>query len=76
MYIQYLFYQPDVAMELEYITEEDEYSISEFYDKFHTDLPQVVQVSHDCQDNEVENEFVTGEVNRFWCEIFLILFKI
>ncbi|XP_053382834.1 uncharacterized protein LOC128549665 isoform X2 [Mercenaria mercenaria] len=49
-------------MEIEFLTESQEYSVAEFYDQFHKHLPVVVQVNKGFQGHIIEDTFGEGEV--------------
>ena len=49
-------------MELEFVTDDVDYTVAEFYERFHSDLPLVVQVSQGFQGHILEDTFGKGEV--------------
>ncbi|XP_060569706.1 uncharacterized protein LOC132728112 [Ruditapes philippinarum] len=49
-------------MEIQIITDSVDYSIAEFYEHFHADIPLVVQVSQGFQGHIIEDTFGKGEI--------------
>ena len=64
-------------MDLVFITEGIDYTVADFYNHFHTQLPLVVQVSEGVMEYMGDNKeynFVEGEVTLF-VQLFSLLLK-
>lgn len=49
-------------MEFEFILDAMEYSVTELYEKFHADLPVIVQVNQGFKGHSADSTFGKGEV--------------